>query len=118
LAGPERGGAVVAATGVDAVEDDHHFGPITQMVTMITTMAMNCSSTRSRISFCEVCGEPPRIILTRPSTRTTATAIIAIGTRRWARKLAIASSFYHWARREAMASPPLGFAPRHAFPQC
>ena len=38
-------------------------------------------TTRNRISFCETCGEPPRIMLTRPNTRTIATAPIANGTR-------------------------------------
>ena len=47
---------------------------------MMTTMATNCSSTRSRISFCERLGEPPRIMLTSPNTSTTATAMIAAGT--------------------------------------
>ena len=51
-----------------------------QIVAMMTTMATNCSSTRSRISFCEVLGEPPRIMLMRPSSSTTATAPMAIGT--------------------------------------
>ena len=50
------------------------------MVIMITTTATNCSSTRSRISRCEVSGEPPRIMLTRPNTSTIATAPIATGT--------------------------------------
>ena len=84
LAGAERGGAVIAGAGVDLVEHDH--GPIkfgsldmTQSVHMMTMMAMNCSSTRSRISFCEVLPEPPRIMLTRPSRSTTATAPMAIG---------------------------------------
>ena len=45
------------------------------------TIAMNCSSTRNLISFCDVWGEPPRTMLTRPSTNTTATAPIAIGMR-------------------------------------
>jgi hypothetical protein len=48
---------------------------------MITMMATNCSSTRSRMSCCERLGEPPRIMLTRPSMRTMATATIAAGTR-------------------------------------
>ena len=53
---------------------------MTQIVSMITTSATNCSSTRIRISFCDVCGEPPRIMLMRPRTSTIATATIAIGT--------------------------------------
>ena len=40
-----------------------------QIVAMMTMMAANCSSTRSRISFCEVLGEPPRIMLRRPSSQ-------------------------------------------------
>ena len=51
-----------------------------QIVVMMTMIATNCSSTRSRISFCEVLGEPPRIMLMRPSTRITATAPMAMGT--------------------------------------
>jgi hypothetical protein len=31
-------------------------------VDMITTMAMNCMSTRSRMSFWDRCGGPPRIM--------------------------------------------------------
>src|SRR5262245_62499991 len=31
-----------------------------QMAIMMTMMATNCMSTRSRMSFCEVCGEPDR----------------------------------------------------------
>jgi hypothetical protein len=53
---------------------------MTQIVNMMTTMAMNCSSTRKRISFCEVLPEPPRIMLMRPSSSTIATAPMAIGT--------------------------------------
>ena len=45
---------------------------------MVMTMAMNCSSTRSRIRFCERLGEPPRIMLTRPSSSTIATAATAM----------------------------------------
>lgn len=56
---------------------------------MITTMAMNCSSTRSRISFCDVLPEPPRIILMRPRRSTTATAPMAIGTDTWDMKSAM-----------------------------
>ena len=51
-----------------------------QIVAMMTMMATNCSSTRSRISFCDRFGEPPRIMLTRPSTSTIATAPMATGT--------------------------------------
>ena len=51
-----------------------------QSVSMITPMAMDCSNTRSRISFCEVLPEPPSIMLTRPSSSTIATAPMAIGT--------------------------------------
>ena len=43
-----------------------------QIVSMMTTIATNCSNTRSRISFCDVWGEPPRIILARPNASTTA----------------------------------------------
>jgi len=107
LAAAERGCAVVAGAGVDLVED-HHASPrqiiassarrtllerdyfaITQMVNMMMTMATNCSTTRRRISFCEVLPEPPRIILMRPSRRTMPTAPMAIGTRPCDRKFAM-----------------------------
>src|SRR5262249_49174988 len=67
LAGAERGGAIVAGARVDPVENDHRRSPVSnsvlpgpcpryrpsaQMVIIMTTMATNCSSTRSRISFC------------------------------------------------------------------
>src|SRR6266576_3643290 len=84
LAVAERGGAVIAGAGVNAVENDHRKAPqrpIAQIVIMMTTIAMNCSSTRSRISRCEVCGEPPLAKLLRPSSSTTATAPTATGTR-------------------------------------
>src|SRR4051812_16613986 len=93
LAAAERGRAVIAGAGVNPVENDHRprsysrqtlfafYLPIAQTVSIMTTMAMNCSSTRSLISFCDLCGEPPRIMLTRPRTSTTATAPIAIGTK-------------------------------------
>jgi hypothetical protein len=51
--------AVVAGACIDLVENDQaaffvcYFAMI-QTVNMITTMAMNCSSTRSRMSFCDV----------------------------------------------------------------
>src|SRR5206468_8557580 len=65
----ERRGAVIAGLGIDAVEYDHwrvplfcSYLPIAQTTTMVMTMAMNCSNTRSRIRFCERLGEPPRKI--------------------------------------------------------
>jgi len=33
------------------------------MVNMMTMIAMNCSRTRSRISFCDLCGEPPHHVV-------------------------------------------------------
>src|ERR1700750_1453433 len=66
-----------------------YYFDITQIVNMMTTMATNCSTTRRRISFCEVLPEPPRIMLTRPSRRTIATAPMAIGTRPCDRKFAM-----------------------------
>jgi hypothetical protein len=51
-----------------------------QTVSMIMTMAMNCSTTRQRISFCDRLGEPPRSMLKRPRISTTATAPTASGT--------------------------------------
>src|SRR5829696_8485843 len=53
---------------------------IIQTVNMIMIMAMNCSSTRSRISFCDVLPELPRLMLMRPRRSTTATAPMAIRT--------------------------------------
>ena len=83
LAAAERGEAVVAGAGVDPVEYDHPALPlqIAQMVTIMTMIAMNCISTRRRISFCEGCGEPPRIRLMEPNSNTTATTPTASGTR-------------------------------------
>ncbi len=102
FAGAKRGGAVVTGAGIDPIEDHHtifplawpgpktgiHFAlgtmryfPISQMVAMMMMIATNCSSTRRRIKRCEVLGDPPRIMLMRPSTSTTATAPIATGTR-------------------------------------
>src|SRR5262249_1763276 len=93
LAGAQRRGAVVAPARIDSVKDDHVLQrPIAQIVAMITMMAMNCSSTRRRISFCDVCGDPPRIMLARPSTSTIATAMMAIGTRAWDMKSAMGYS--------------------------
>ena len=51
-----------------------------QIVAMMITIAMNWNSTRSRISRCEMLGEPPRIMLASPSSSTMATAPTAIGT--------------------------------------
>lgn len=75
--------AVAAGARIDLVENDHRrilslcYFAMIQTVNMITTMAMNCSSTRSRMSFCDVLPEPPRIILMRPRRSTTATAPMA-----------------------------------------
>src|SRR5262245_6292493 len=55
LAGAERRGAVIAAAGIDPVEDDHSAQrPIAQIAIMMMMIATNCISTRSRISFCDV----------------------------------------------------------------
>jgi len=53
--------------------------PIAQTASMVITMATNCSKTRNRINCCERFGEPPRIMLTRPSSSTIATAATAMG---------------------------------------
>src|SRR5215831_516499 len=95
LAGAERGGSVIAGARIDAVEDDHgrrRYFCMSQIVAMMMTIAMNCSTTRQRISFCDVFGEPPRSMLARPSTSTMATAPTAIGTRYRAKKSDIALS--------------------------
>src|SRR2546422_681693 len=41
---------------------------------MVMTIATNCSNTRNCISFCDRFGDPPRIMLIRPSSSTSATA--------------------------------------------
>jgi hypothetical protein len=53
--------------------------PIAQTASMVMTMATNCSSTRSRISLWDRFGDPPRIMLIRPSSSTSATAATAMG---------------------------------------
>src|SRR4030081_2215526 len=58
-----------------------------QIVTMMTMIATNCRTTRSRISFCDVLGEPPRSMLARPRPSTRATAPTARGTAYKARRL-------------------------------
>jgi hypothetical protein len=99
LAGTKRSRAVVAGARIDLVENDQaaffvcYFAMI-QTVSMITTMAMNCSSTRSRMSFCDVLPEPPRIILMRPRRSTTATAPMAIGTATCDMKSTMTGSFH------------------------
>ena len=60
-----------------------------QSANMVMQIATNCSSTRARISFCDVFGEPPRIMLTRPSSRTNATAASATGRMNLLRNVAI-----------------------------
>jgi hypothetical protein len=58
------GCAVAVGARIDLVENDHRrilslcYFAMIQTVIMITTMAMNCSSTRSRRSFCDVLPEP------------------------------------------------------------
>src|SRR3984893_14202324 len=68
-------------------------------------MAMNCSSTRRRISFCERQGEPPRIMLVSPSSSTSATAPSAIGTMAYANTSLMTAS-YHPAGTVAIAPTP------------
>src|SRR5215204_3255116 len=55
--------------------------PIAQTAAMMIMIAINCSSTRNRISRWEVFGDPPRIMVHSPSSSTIATAPTAIGTR-------------------------------------
>jgi hypothetical protein len=57
------------------------YRPIAQTVSMVMTIATNCSNTRNRISFWDRFGDPPRIMLTRPSNSTSATATTARGRR-------------------------------------
>src|ERR1700736_3972187 len=68
-------------------------------------MAMNCSNTRRRISFCERQGEPPRIMLVSPSNSTSATAPSAIGTMTYANTSLMTAS-YHPAGTVAIAPTP------------
>ncbi len=71
LAGPAATSASSAAqnTDISARRRPTSRQPrMIQIVAMITMMATNCSSTRNRISFCDVLGEPPRVMLIRPST--------------------------------------------------
>src|SRR5882757_7315304 len=56
---------------------------------MVMMMATNCSSTRSCISFWDRFGDPPRIMLIRPISSTTATAATATGSSIELRKEAI-----------------------------
>ena len=82
FAAAERGGAVIAGPRVNAIEDDHFpllQRPIAQTASMVMTIATNCSSTRNRMSFWERFGDPPRIMLSRPSNSTSATAPTAMG---------------------------------------
>ena len=65
---------------------------IAQTASMVMTIATNCSNTRSRISFCERFGDPPRIMLSRPSSSTSATAATAMGRRIELRKDAIGAT--------------------------
>src|SRR3954470_8132764 len=51
-----------------------------QTTSMITMIAPNCSSTLSRISFCDVLGLPPRSMLNNPMSSTAATARTAART--------------------------------------
>src|SRR3569623_263613 len=62
---------------------------------MAMTMALNCNSTRNRIRRCEVFGEPPRIILIRPSSSTPVTAIRAMGRRKREKKDVMRLSYHH-----------------------
>jgi hypothetical protein len=55
--------------------------PIAQTVSMVMTIATNCSNTRNRISLWDRFGDPPRIMLMRPSSKTSATAATARGRR-------------------------------------
>src|SRR5690606_687697 len=55
----ERG---IPACGAGALNAGR-YRPISQIVTIAITIATNCSSTRNRISRCDVWGDPPRIML-------------------------------------------------------
>src|SRR5262249_44963183 len=50
----ERGRTVVPSARIDAIENDNLQRPMIQSVIMMITIATNCSSTRKRISFCDV----------------------------------------------------------------
>ena len=95
LAGAERGRAVVAGARIDAVEDDHRclsaaHHPDRQHD---DDDRDELEQHAQRMSFCDSCGEPPRIMLMRPSSRMIATIMIATGTATWDMKLAIAGTF-------------------------
>ena len=75
--------------------------PIAQTVSMVMTIATNCSNTRSRISLWDRFGEPPRIMLISPNSSTNATAATARGSRIELRKDAIGRT-YHRAGRAAI----------------
>ena len=47
----------------------------------MTMMVRNCRPTLQRINICDWFGEPPRIMFTKPSTSTTATAMTAMPTK-------------------------------------
>jgi len=79
------------------------YRPIAQTASMVMMMATNCSSTRSRINFCDRFGEPPRIMLRRPSNNTSATAPTAIGRMIELRNDAMA------VHNTAQSGPPSGF---------
>ena len=68
------------------------YRPIAQTVSMVMTIATNCSNTRSRISFWDRFGDPSRIMLRSPSNRTSATAPTATGSKIVLRKDAIAAT--------------------------
>ena len=76
--------------------------PIAQTVSMVMTIATNCNNTRNCISFCDRFGDPPRIMLTRPSTNTSATAPTAMGRMIVLRKDAMIRT-YHRTWRTAIA---------------
>ena len=79
-----------------------------QSASMITPMAMACSKTRNRISFCDVLPEPPIIILTSPSKSTIATAPMAIETATWDMKLAMSHCSPDGAKRNPGAAARRG----------
>src|SRR5258706_6529642 len=69
-----------------------NYRPIAQTASMVMTIATNCSNTRNCISFWDLFGDPPRIMLIRPSSSTNATAATARGRRIELRNVTIAGT--------------------------
>jgi hypothetical protein len=89
---PEFGGRGSAPVLFKTPASYFHYRPIAQTVSMVMTIATNCSNTRNRINFWDRFGDPPRIMLIRPNSSTSATAATARGRRIELRKDAIGAT--------------------------